>query len=160
MKSTILKYGIYAAVTIVGLFAAETIIWGMTLDYKTSEALGYLSMFISLSFIYFGVKAYRDEEAGGSISFVQALKVGALIALLPAAAFFLYNVGFFTLYGEQFAEYSLQSMSAEQRAQLEANKELFMNPFFQGLVMFLTVYVIGFALSLLSAMVLQRVKEA
>jgi len=40
-----------------------------------------------LLFIYFGIRYYRDRVSDGSISFMQALKVGLLIVILPTVSF-------------------------------------------------------------------------
>ena len=81
MKNTVLKYGGY------GLLAG-LIIFGLHLsfldafDYSTNEILGYISIFVCLSFIYFGIKHYRDRVNEGVVSFGKALAIGVLISVL------------------------------------------------------------------------------
>ncbi|GJM32919.1 MAG: hypothetical protein DHS20C18_19200 [Saprospiraceae bacterium] len=50
----------------------------------------------------------------------------------------------------------MENMSEEQKAQFEGNEALFLDPFFQAGVMFLTVLVIGLLISLISAWILKR----
>lgn len=75
MKSTVLKYGGY------GLLAG-LIIFGLhlsfldTFDYSTNEILGYISIFLSLSFIYFGLKHYRDQVNNGVLTLGKAIIIG------------------------------------------------------------------------------------
>lgn len=156
MKTIILKYGIYSSLVLVVVFGLTWLIWGTSLDYSVAETIGYLSMIIALSFIYFGIKSYRDEIGEGTVAFGEALKVGTLIALLPSAAFFIYTAILFAVKGEELVANTYQNIPEEQLAQFEANKELFLNPFFQGAVMFATVFVIGFIIALLSSWLLQR----
>ncbi len=158
MNKLILRFGLYSSALMIVFFSVTWAIWGTSVDYNTSELLGYVSMFISLSFVYFGVKAYRDEQNGGQITFGKALGVGSLIALLPSVAFAIYTVIFFMVKGAEWTEYALANMSAEQLAQFETNQELFMNPWFQAFIMFITVFMIGFAYALISAFILKRQK--
>lgn len=159
MNKYILRFGLYGGALLVILSLAVWIIGGGTaLDYRTAEAIGYGSMLISLSFVYFGVKAYRDQQNNGIISFGEALKVGTLISLLPALAFAIYTIIFFMIpdIGKEWTDYALANMSEVERAQFESNKALFMNPFFQGIIMFFTVFVIGCIYALISAFILKR----
>ena len=156
MQTYIKRYGLYSAATILALLILIWTIWGFSVDYKTQEILGYLSMVISLTFIFFGIKAYRDNLNGGSITFGKALKLGSLIALLPSIAFCFYVIVFLYIFGAKWSEFALANMSEAQRAQFAKSPELFMNPFFQGIVMFFTVFMVGFIISLLSAFILRK----
>ncbi|MBK7872876.1 MAG: DUF4199 domain-containing protein [Saprospiraceae bacterium] len=156
MNKYILRFGVYSGITMLVLFGLTWAIFGTSLGYKTSEVLGYLSMFISLSFIYFGVKTYRDEQNGGQITLGKAFLVGLLIALIPSLFFAIYTGIFITLQGEEWMQWALENMPPSQRSQFDANPELFTNPWFQGVVMFFTVFVIGLAYSLISAFLVKR----
>lgn len=50
---------------------------------------GYLVMFVAMTFVFVGVKRYRDVEKGGVIRFVPALLMGLAIALVAVAAYVL-----------------------------------------------------------------------
>ncbi len=156
MNKYILRFGLYSSITMIVLFGLTWVIFGTSLGYKTSEVLGYLSMLISLSFIYFGVKTYRDEQNGGQITLGKAFLVGVLIALIPSLFFAIYTGIFITLQGEAWMEWALENMPPSQRSQFEENPELFTNPWFQGVVMFFTVFVIGLVYALISAFLVKR----
>lgn len=156
MKKYILKFGLYGAAVLVLTSLIVWSAWGTSLGYSTSEAIGYASMVLSMVFVFMGIKTYRDQEKGGVISFGESFKLGILISLLPSLAFGVYTVLFFYAYGDKFLEFAMTNMTAEQRAQLEAAGGLFLNPFFQGTVMFFTVFMIGLLASLISAAVLKR----
>ncbi len=156
MNKTISRYGLLASLIIVGLFILTLSIGGVEMDYQLSETLGYLSMLLAMSMVFFGIKAYRDQENGGVISFGKAFQVGSLIALFPSTAFGIYTIFFFMAYGERWVAFAMENMTAEQRAQFEGNPGLFMNPFFQAGVMFLTVLVIGLLIALISSWILKR----
>ena len=75
MKKFILKYGLYSAALIIGLFSISFMTMD-TIGMAAQEIFGYLSIFLALVFVFFGVKAYRDKERSGSIKFGRALGVG------------------------------------------------------------------------------------
>ncbi len=80
MKRIILIYGSIAGV-IVATCTALTMI-ATPHGNSASMAVGYLSMLISLSLVFAGVKKYRDEQLGGVIGFSTALGVGFGISLI------------------------------------------------------------------------------
>ena len=95
MKQTVLKYGLYGLLTGVIIFTIHLVVGINTFDYSTNEILGYVSIFLSLSFIYFGIKHYRDHINEGVISLGKAIIIGVLISILAglgiAIADFIYT---------------------------------------------------------------------
>ncbi|MFN7115543.1 MAG: DUF4199 domain-containing protein [Saprospiraceae bacterium] len=156
MKNPILRNGIYSMLVILIVFTLIQVIWGFTLPYRTSEMIGYLTILISLTFVFFGIRAYRDEQNGGEITFGKALQVGLLITLFPSLAFALFTIVQFLLQGDEMMEYYKQNMPAAEQEQWGENLEMLQNPIFQGFIMFLTVFMIGFIITIISAMVLKR----
>ncbi len=167
MKKTVLRYGVYGAITICVLFLIS---WFVLNDLSLSiqEILGYVSMIISLSFVFFGIKYYRDSENEGKVSFKQALIIGVLISLITALAFGILDViytevlnpDFMVNYYDNAAENLKNTLPADQvevkLAELEAQREMFANPLMSFALMAFTVFVIGFIISLISALILQR----
>lgn len=156
MKNPIWRNGIYSMLIILGVFTAIQVIWGFTIPYRTSEVIGYLTIFISLAFVFLGIRAYRDEKNGGEITFGKALQIGLLITIFPSTAFSLFTMVEFLLQGEEMMEYYKQNMPAADRQQWGENMEILANPFFQGMLMFVTVFLIGLIISIISAMILKR----
>ena len=167
MKKTVLRFGLYGAVTICLLFLLT---WFLLKDsnFEFSEALGYLSMVVALSFVYFGIKNYRDQENEGTISFAKGLIIGILISLITAIAFGIIDVIYITYINPDFTETYYNEAVEEMRQQLSATefkvklkeleqqKALFSNSLFAFALMSGTVLVIGFIISLISALLLQR----
>jgi hypothetical protein len=78
-----LIYGLLSGVVIV-----LVIIAGMTLGgFGHSLWFGYLVMLVALTFIFVGVKRYRDVEGGGVVRFWRALGLGLSIAGVAAVAY-------------------------------------------------------------------------
>ncbi|NNE77147.1 MAG: DUF4199 domain-containing protein, partial [Pricia sp.] len=91
MKKTVLRYGLYGSITICLLFLLSWFL-GKDLDFSTQEIIGYTSMIISLSFVYFGIKHFRDKVNGGSITLTKAILIGVFISLLTALVFGILDV--------------------------------------------------------------------
>lgn len=169
MKKAILRYGLYGAASICILFLLSWYI-GENLSYSVQEIIGYASIVISLSFVFFGIRHFRDKINDGTVSFGKALLLGLAISLITALAFGVLDVIYIKYINPDFTEeYYARSLAqleetlpaAEfeiERVKMESEKELFMSPVMSFIFMSMIVFVIGFIISLLSAMVLQRKK--
>lgn len=166
MKKTILRFGLYGVITICLL---SLLIWSLVdvVDNKMGEVIGYTSMVVSLLFVFFGIKHFRDKENNGTVTFTKALLIGILISLMASLAFGILDIiyvkfvnpDFMTEYYDGMLEQA-QSLSTEEfeirKAELQSEKEMFLNPFIHFFIMSMMVFVIGFIISLLSALLLQR----
>ena len=167
MQKTILRYGIYSAITICSLALAGWFL-GKNLDYSIQEIIGYTGMVVSLLFVFFGIKHYRDKENNGVVSFGKALLIGVLISLIAALAFGILDVIYIKYINPDFmAEYYSHHVEQMRTSlseadfkvefeKLEAQKELFSSTTVNFLLMFATVFIIGFIISLISGLILQR----
>lgn len=139
-----------------------------SISYSALEILGYLSMFVALSFIFFGIKSYRDKVNNRTISFGKAFGLGILIALIPAFLFGVFDALYVAFVNPEFFDQYMAATIAEMPAtvtseelaakiaEMEQMKELGQNPLFNFALMFLTVMILGFIISLLSAIVLKK----
>lgn len=152
MKQAVLKYGLYGLLTGFVIFTVHLVVGINKFDYSTNEILGYASIFLSLSFIYFGIKHYRDHLNNGMISLGKAILIGVFISLLVglgiAMADFIYtkfiNPSFFSDYETALIE------------QGRADEIFEMSSTTAALFMLALVTIIGFIISLISALILQR----
>jgi len=172
MKSTVFRYGLYSVIAIVALSAIEMFIIEPNTNFSTSEIAGYLIMLVSMIFVFIGIKHYRDHVNNGSLTFGQGLKVGILIVLIPSVAFGLFdllytkviNPGWMENYYAKMLE-NIKKTTAPEKLDatlksLQANKELFSNPIMEFLLMALTVFIIGFIVTIISSLTLRRNKQA
>src|SRR5688500_12525272 len=83
MTRIVLIYGTIAALIMSGVFLL-TFPFKDAIGFDRAAIIGYTSMVLAFLLIYFGVRSYRDNVAGGRISFVRALKVGALISVVAS----------------------------------------------------------------------------
>lgn len=152
MKSTVLKYGIYGLLTGVVIFSLHLILGVDKLESSTNEILGYVSIFLSLSFVYFGIKHYRDRVNNGVISIGKALAIGVLISILVGIGVAIADFVYTTFIDPSFFDNYEQML----RDQGRADEIIKMTSATAALFMLVLVTVIGFVISLISGLLLQR----
>jgi hypothetical protein len=86
MKKTVLTFGLIAG-AIVSLFMVLALAFKDAIGFDRGEIVGYTSMVVAFLFIYFGVRAYRDNVGGGTVSFGRGVAVGSLIAVLASVCY-------------------------------------------------------------------------
>lgn len=172
MKKTIIVYGLFSGFIVTGLMFATMPLWNDgTISFESGELVGYASMVVSLSLIFFGVKSYRDNYEEGVISFRNALKVGVLIALVASVVYVVGWEIYFQSTGnefmEQYSHYYIEKMQKsgaslekiETTRQDMANmKELYKNPIMRYGITLAEIFPVGALIALLSAAILKKNK--
>jgi hypothetical protein len=171
MKKIILTYGLIAG-TILGImfFITVPLHRNGTINFDNGMLVGYTTMVIALSLVFFGVKSYRDNYHGGTITFGQAFKVGGLIALIACVMYCLtweiaYNTvsaGYMEAYGV-YEQEKLKSNGASEAELQEAAKEFQKllevydgNPFIRFAFTIMEILPVALVVSLISAALLKR----
>jgi Protein of unknown function (DUF4199) len=172
MKPVIYRYGVYAGLSILALTAIHFFVVMPNASWETAEFAGYLTMILSMVFVFMGIRYYRDHVNNGFLSFTQGLKLGALIVLMPAVCFALLDILYAKVlnpsWSDEYFGYYVEKIKAsapadkleEELQKLQKNKEMFSNPFIQFLLMAVTVYVIGLIVTIISSLTLRRNKPA
>lgn len=167
MKRIILTYGI------IGGIIVSAMMW-LTLgsdghDFDKGMWIGYTTMVIALSTIFFAVKTYRDKHLDGSINFGKAFLMGLYITLMAST---MYVASWLVLSGisdqdymEQYYEHTkakLESsdMPADQvEAELEEMRmfqEMYKNPVVKIGFTYIEILPVGLLMSLICAAILRR----
>lgn len=168
MRRIVLKFGLIAgaimAVTFLIAFPFhDRIGWDMGL------VVGYSSMVVAFLSVYFGIRTYRDEVAGGSVSFWGAVKVGLLIVLVATACYVAtWEVYFYTVapdFMEKWSEHVLakarndgatEAELAAKAAELAAFNESYKNPLVNIAYTALEPLPVGLLFTFVSAGLLSR----
>ena len=171
MKRTVYRYGFYSVLMLIGLSAIHLFILNKILDFGTQEVIGYLTMLLSMVFVFLGIRYYRNKVNNGYLSFGQGLKIGTLIVLIPAVAFGLFDLLYTQVidpsWGETYYEYQKQKVMAsmpadqvnEKLQDLQKEKEMWSNPVILFLLMTVTVFIIGFIVTIISTLTLMKKKK-
>jgi hypothetical protein len=170
MKKIVFTNGIIAGVIVSLMLAiSHPLIENGTLNYDNGMIIGYASMVIALSVIFFAIKSYRDQHRGGSITFGQGFKLGILIALIAAVIYALFwEVYYNTVAPDYLDNYTThylnklkqdganESEVAAARAQMESFNELYKNPLVRFAYTLLEILPVGIVITLVSAAILRK----
>jgi len=166
MKHTVIKYGLYALISGFLLFGLP-FLFGMGVDFDYGELIGYTSMILSLLFVYFGIKHYRDKVNNGKVSLGKAITIGMLITLFSAVGVALFDYIYTTQinpdFANQYLDYSIKKMEATlspeelkiKSAELIQQMKDYGSPEFMAFMMFASVVILGFIISLISGLILK-----
>jgi hypothetical protein len=168
MKTTVLKFGTISGIIISAMMLA-TVPFMDKIGFDNGEVLGYSSMVLAFLLIYFGVRSYRDNVAGGTIGFGRALKVGALIAAVASGWYVAtWQVIYYRLTPDFMTRYQshvLDKARTDGETEAEIAKrqddmvkfgELYKNPAFNVAITFLEPLPVALVMALVSAGVLSR----
>lgn len=150
MKQTVLKFGLYSLVFALILFLIG-LSFGKELDFSAQEVIGYLTIVASLSFVFVGIKHYRDNVNNGLIGFRKAVLLGLLISLFTALGIAIADFIYTTYINPDFFE----EYSAVMRAEGYKGEIPDYGNGFMAFIMFLTVMIVGLIVSIISALFLK-----
>jgi Protein of unknown function (DUF4199) len=168
MKKIIIKYGLIS-----GAFAAICPLI-MTLVLKSSgfdntAYVGYTLIILTMSVIFFGIKAYRDNENEGKVTFTKGLLIGLGIALIASVCYSLswmiiyYN--FISNFMEDYAAFSIKKLKesgaseaelSKNLAELQQFKDIYKTPFGVFAVTLIEPFPVGVLGALVSAFILKK----
>ncbi|HSL72774.1 MAG TPA: DUF4199 domain-containing protein [Longimicrobiales bacterium] len=171
MKKTVWTFGLIAGAILSAMMLA-TMPFMDRIGFDTGEVIGYTTLVAALLLIFFGVRSYRDNQAGRSISFGRAFLVGLLINLVASACYVAtWEFIYFRMapdFGDKYAAHTLEKERAKgateeqlarKTAEMQRFQELYRNPLFNVAVTFLEPFPAGLVVSLLSAAVLRRRRD-
>lgn len=168
MTRIVLIFGTIAAFIMSAVFLL-TIPFKDEIGFDRAAIIGYTTMVLAFLLIYFGVRSYRDNVAGGTIGFWRALQVGALISVVASvwyvAMWQVVSTRYLPDYLEKYQEYALQKARAEgeteaqiaqKKVEMDKFAVMYKNPFVKAGLTFLEPLPVALVLTLVSAGVLSR----
>lgn len=169
MNKTILTYGLLSGAVAAVLMVCTGIYFRNSVDYKNGELFGYAGILLSMLFVYFGTRAYRDQKTPATLSFGEAFKVAILITVISCVCYVAaWLVVYQTLmpdFMDKFIEQALAQMKnsgaseaqiQEEAAKMEKYKAMYQNPLFRAAITFMEPFWMGLLVSLVSSLVLRR----
>ena len=169
MKKTVLTFGLISA-------ALSSVMMLLTFPFMDritrsdlGEYVGYTLILLSFLLVFFGVRSYRDNVGGGTVTFGRAFTVGILITLLSCVGYVItWEFIYFTLvpdFADKYAAYAVEHARAsgasaqaidETTRQMEAFKVMYNKPLMNAAVTFLEPFPIGLLVTVVSAAVLRK----
>ena len=168
MKKTVLTFGLISG-AILSIMMVATVPLMERSGFDRGVVIGYTSMVLAFLLVFFGVRSYRDNVAGGSVRFGRAFGVGALIVAVASVCYVAtWQVVFHRFlpdFPERYAEHVLEKERAggasdatieEKRAEMQEFAQLYRKPWFNIAITFLEPLPVGLVIALVSAGVLSR----
>ena len=168
MKKIIVTFGLISGFISAGLMAV-TVPFEHKIGYDHGLVIGYTAIVLSFLLVFFGVRSYRENVGGGSISFGRAFAVGISITLISCIFyvvsweilyyFFMPNFMDNWIAGTvQKAQAAGESAAAIQIKvqQLQHYKELYANPLINAAMTFIEPFPVGLVITLISSVTLRR----
>ncbi len=169
MKKNVIICGLIAGTILAVFMAASATMCYNNDNYEGSMVLGYSAMVLAFSLIFVAVKNFRDKINGGTVTFVQAFKIGLYITLIASSIyvavwlvdFYIFIPDFMEKYTAHVmkvaAEEGLPQAELQQKAvEMTGYKEMYKNPLFVVLFTYAEVLPIGLIISLICAFILKR----
>jgi hypothetical protein len=168
MKRIVWTFGLISG----GIFAVmmlATLPFHDTLGFERAEVVGYTTIVLAFLLVFFGIRSYRDNVAGGTVPFGRAFKVGALIALISSVCYVAtWQLIYYRLapdFGDKYLAHMVETARAsgdspteiEQKvARMQRFAELYKNPAINAAITLIEPLPIGLVMALVSAGILSR----
>lgn len=169
MKRTVLTYGLISGAVASVCMSANVLLLHDALDSNYGMVFGYAGILLGMMFVLLGMRAYRDQVQGGSISFGKAFQVGLLITLISCVCYvltwmFVYH-NFMPDFMDKYAAHSIAQLRASGASELQISQEtlemdefrqMYKNPFLFFLMTFAEPFPVGLLVTVIGAAVLKR----
>lgn len=168
MKKTVLTFGLISG-AIMSAMMFGTLPFMDKIGFDKGAIVGYTSMVLAFLLVFFGIRSYRENISGGTISFGRAFTVGILIMLVSSVCYVIaWEIIYFNFAHDFFDKYSAYVVQQAKSAggspeavqaklqQMQDFKKLYNNPFFNAAVTLLEPLPVGLIMTLISALILRK----
>lgn len=171
MRKIVLTFGLIGG-TLLSIMMFMTLPFMDKIGFDKGMFVGYTTMVLAFLMVYFGIRSYRDNLAGGTVTFGRAFKVGALISLVTMSCYvatwqYIYH-RITPDFMDAYTEYSLNKRRAagaseadlvKMEADMKKFAEAYKNPLVNIGFTFLEPLPIALLATLISAGALSRRKR-
>jgi hypothetical protein len=172
MKKTVLTFGLISgAVAAVLMFSTMPFIYRVGFD--KGFIVGYTGIVVALLLVPFGIRSYRENVGGGSITFGRGFAVGILITLISGICYVVaweilyYNFlpDFVEKYGAYVVEKAKASGASQQAIEttvqdMKNMKTMLDNPLINAAMSFIEPFPVGLIITLVSAAILRKKRSS
>lgn len=164
MKRIVWIFGLLIGVVLsLNMFVMTDMIYSNK-NFKGNVIAGYAILVLLFSFIFVGVRNYRNQQLNGSISFGKAFKTGALIAFVGSTLYVIIWLLYYNLFVPDFIDVyttcvlnsSSPSELPAKRAEMEQFKEMYKHPWFVILITYSEVLPVGMVVAFVSGLILHQ----
>lgn len=168
MRKIVLTFGLIAG-AMLSVMMLLTVPFMDRIGSDSGLVIGYTTMVIAFLMVYFGVRSYRDNVAGGSVTFGRAFTIGLLITLIASVCYVAtWEVVYFKFMPDFADKYAAHEVDKARRsgatdAQIAARekemaifKEEYRNPLVNIAYTFIEPLPVGLLFTLVTAVALSR----
>jgi hypothetical protein len=172
MRKIVLTFGLIAG-AILSAMMLLAMLFQDQIGFDRGAIVGYTSMVLSFLMVYFGVRSYRDNVAGGSVTFGRAFKVGLLITAVASVCYVAtWELIYYRLapdFSDKYAAYEVEKAKkagatdaqiADKARQMAEFKEMYRNPLVNISFTFLEPLPVGILFTLITAGAVSRKRRA
>jgi hypothetical protein len=170
MKRIVLIFGLISgAIASALMFLTLPLMHNKTIDSRLGYVIGYTTIFLSLLLVFFGIRSYRENAGGGSITFGRGFKVGILITLI-SCVFYVgsWEIIYYKImpdFADRYAAQAIAEMKqkgasdaaiAETQKKMAEMKAMLANPLVNAAMTFIEPFPVGLIMTLVSAAILRK----
>ena len=168
MKKTVLTFGLISG-AIMSLMMFATVPFIDKIGFDKGAVIGYTSMVLSFLLVFFGIRSYRDNLAGGSISFGKGFLVGILITIVSCLCYVgTWEVIYFKFmpdFADKFSKAAIDKVIASGastdlvNAKIQEMKDftaMYNKPLYNVILTFTEPFPVGLIMTLISAAILRK----
>ena len=164
MKKTILTFGLISGGMMAVMMFATLPFTDSAWLQAHSMVVGYTTIVLSFMLVFFGIRSYRENIGGGTITFGRAFAVGILITLISSVLYVVtWEIMYFGIpsFGERFmtmcAAHIKNSGASPEAIQTQLDQlKYFDNPFINAALTFTEPFPVGLIITLVSAAILRK----
>src|SRR5258705_2057613 len=116
MKKTVLIFGLISGAVAAAMMFA-TLPFADRLGFERGLIIGYTTIILSFLLVFFGIRSYRENIGGGSITFGRAFAVGILITPISCVCYVVAcEILYYNFMPDFVAKYTAQHFVKEKAA--------------------------------------------
>lgn len=166
MRKIVLTFGLIAGAILSVMMLIQ---FQFQIGFDKGAIIGYTTMVLAFLMVFFGVRSYRDNVAGGSVTFGRAFAVGLLITIVASVCYeatwqFVYH-RLVPDFGDKYAAYAIEKakksgatdaqVAAKTKEMTEMNQML-QKPLVNIALTFVEPLPVGILFTLITAIALSR----
>jgi hypothetical protein len=168
MRKIVLTFGLIAG-AVLSVMMLVTLPFQDQIGFDKGMLIGYTTMVLAFLMVYFGIRSYRDNVAGGSVGFGRAFVVGLSITVVASVCYVAtWQLVYYKLapdFMEKYAAYEVgkarkagasEARIAEKVKQMAEFKVMYDNPLVNMAFTFIEPLPVGLLFTLVSAGLLSR----
>lgn len=172
MRKVSLTFGLLAGAIVSAFLVVTIALWVNTGKIIDFALVGYATMVIALSMVFFGIKSYRDNYQGGKIRYWKGFQVGLLITLIASLMYTLtwetyvqVSPGSSQAFVDYYVKCEIDKLKGkgvsaaeidEKVKQLDGIKEMYRNPALRFGMTLMEILPVGVIITLISAAILRK----